>query len=52
MEKFLLSTFLSYNKLDIIDEEHIIIPIFLAEFCCGDIIFIPDGVDQFVGKFF
>ena len=50
MEKFLLRTFLTYDKLDIIDQKDIVIPVFFTEFRCGYIVFISDRIDQFIGK--
>ena len=50
MEKLFLRAFLSYNKLDIIDQKNVVVPVFLPEFRGGNIIFIPDRIDQFVGE--
>ena len=50
MEEFFLGTFLANDKLDIIDEKNIIISVFFTEFRGGNIIFIPDRIDQLVGK--
>ena len=50
MEKFLLRTFLTDDKLDIIDQKDIVIPVFFSEFRCGYIVFISDRIDQFIGK--
>ena len=50
MEKFLLGTFLSYNKLDIINEKDIIIAVFFTEFRSGNVVFVTDRVDQLIGK--
>ncbi len=52
MEKFLLRGFLSYNKLNIINEKDIDITVFLAEFTHCGVISISDGLDQLIGKFF
>ena len=52
MEKFLLGTFLSYNKLDIINEKNIIIAVFFPEFCGCNVVFVTDRIDQLVGKGF
>ena len=52
MEKFLLRRFLSYNKLNIINEKDINVTVFLAEFTHGGVISITDGLDQLIGKFF
>ena len=51
MEKFLLRTFFSDNKLDIVDQKHIIVSVFLTEFRGGNIVFVSDRVDQFICKF-
>ena len=54
MEEFFLCTFFSNDKLDIIDEKYIIIPVFVPEF--GDSGFISgcfphlQSFDQFIGK--
>ena len=50
MEKFLLGGFLSYNKLDIVDQQHVDIPVFFTELGHGRIVAVSDGLDQFVGK--
>lgn len=50
MEKFLLGTFLSYNKLDIINEKNIIIAVFFPEFCGCNVVFVTDRIDQFIGE--
>ena len=52
VEKFLLCGFLSYNKLNIINEKDINVTVFLAEFTHGGVISITDGLDQLIGKFF
>ena len=51
MEKFLLCGFLSYNKLNIIDEKNINISVFFTEFTHCSIVSVSNGFDQFVGKF-
>ena len=51
MEKFLLGTFLTDNKLDIVDQKHIVVTVFLTEFRGGNIVFVTDGIDQLIGKF-
>ena len=38
MEEFFLRTLLSYDKLDIIYEEYVVVPVFLTEFCYGKFI--------------
>ena len=50
MEKFLLGTLLSYNKLDIIDQENVVVAVFFPKLCGGNIIFVSDRVDQLIGK--
>ena len=50
MEKFFLCRFLSDNKLDIIDEEDVVVSVFFTEFRGGNIVFVPDRIDQFVRK--
>ena len=50
MEKFLLGTLLSYNKLDIIDQENVVVAVFFPKLCGGNIIFVSDCVDQLIGK--
>ena len=52
MEKLLLSTFLSYDELDIINHEHIYSPVFVTELCHGRRITVTDRFDNLVGKFF
>ena len=51
MEKFLLSTFLADDKLNIVNEQHVVVSVFFPEFRGRNIIFVPDGIDQFVGEF-
>ena len=51
VEKLLLRAFLTDNELDIVDQQNIVISVFFTEFRCGNIVFISDGIDQFVGKF-
>ena len=48
VEEFLLCAFLANDKLDIVDEEHIVVSVFLTELRGGDIVFVTDCVDQFV----
>ena len=50
MEKFFLGTFLADDKLDIIDEQHVVVAVFLAKLRGGDVVFVPDRIDQFIGK--
>ena len=38
MEEFFLRTLLSDDELDIIDEEYVVVPVFLTEFCYGKFI--------------
>ena len=47
MEEFLLGGFLAGDELDIVDEEQVRFPIFVAEF---DVLTALDGGNQFVGK--
>ena len=51
MEKFLLGTFLSNNKLNIVNQENIIVPVLFTEFGGGGIVLVPDGIDQLIGEF-
>ena len=51
MEKFLLGALLADDKLNIVEEENIVVPVFLPELCGGDIVLVPDGIDQLVGEF-
>ena len=51
MEKFFLCTFFSDDKLDIVNEQNIIISVFFTEFAHCRVISVSDGFDQFVGKF-
>ncbi len=44
--------FLSYNKLNIIDEKNINVTAFFAKLGHGGVISITDGCDQLVGKLF
>ena len=50
MEKFFLCRFLTDNKLDIIDEEDVVVSVFFTELRGGNIVFVPDRIDQFVRK--
>ena len=50
MEKFLLGTFLSYNELDIINKKDVIIAVFFTEFRGGNVVFVTDRIDQFIGE--
>ena len=52
VEKFLLRALLSYNKLNIVDQENVVVSVLFAELRGGDIVFITDGVDQLVGELF
>ena len=52
MEKFFLGTFFINNKLNIVNEQHIHVPVFLPEFGGSDVVLVADGVNQLVGKFF
>ena len=52
MEKLLLCALLSYNKLNIVDQENVVVSVLFAKLCGGDIVFITDGVDQLVGELF
>lgn len=49
--KFLLGTFFSDNKLDIVDQKHVIVSVFFTEFRGGNVVLITDGVDQLIGEF-
>ena len=51
MEKFFLSTFLTNNKLNIIDQKYIIISVLFPEFRGGNVVFISNCIDQLIGKF-
>ena len=51
MEKFFLCGFFSYNKLNIIDEKNVNIPVFFTEFAHCRIISVSDGFDQFICEF-
>ena len=42
MEKFFLCRFLTDNKLDIIDEEDVVVSVFFTELRGGNIVFVPD----------
>ena len=53
MEEFFLRTLLSYDKLDIIYEEYVVVPVFLTEFCYGKFIAgfsCFQRIDQLIGK--
>ena len=50
MEKFFLSTFFSYDKLDIINKKNIIVAVFFSKFRGGDIVFVPDRINQLIRK--
>ena len=49
MEEFFLSTFLIYNELDIINQQHINIPVLIFK---SFNLFMLNRMDKFVGKFF
>ena len=46
MEEFFLRTFFADNKLNIINEQNIIIPVFFPEFRSGDVVLVADGIDM------
>ena len=50
MEELFLGTFLSYNKLDIVDQKNVIVSVLIAEFSRRVVVFASDGVDQIIGK--
>ena len=54
MKELFLRAFLSYNKLDIIDQKNVVVPVFLPEFRGGNIIFIESpkeiGMINFIRK--
>ena len=50
MEKFFLRTFLSNDKLNIIDQENIDVTVFFTELCHCRIVSVTDGIDQFIRK--
>ena len=49
MEKFFLCPFFFGNELNIVDEEHVNVPVFVAEFL---VFVVLDGQDQLVGEGF
>ena len=51
MEEFFLCTFLADNELNIIDQQDIIGPVFIAEFSRREVVLITDGIDQLISKF-
>ena len=51
VEKFFLSGFFSYNKLNIIDEKNINISVFFTEFAHCRVVSVSDGFDQFICEF-
>ena len=51
MEEFLLRTFLTDNKLNIIDQQNVVVSVLFPEFRGGNIVFIPDRIDQLIGEF-
>ena len=52
MEELFLSTFLTYNKLYVIDHEHIHVTVFLTQLSHGSCITATDGFDHLIGEFF
>lgn len=50
MEELLLGTLFSYNKLDIVDQENVVVAVFLTKFRGSDVVFVTDGVNELVGK--
>ena len=55
MEKFLLGTVFSYNKLNIVNKKDIVVAVFCPEFRSGVIIvviFVSDGINQLIGENF
>ena len=48
MEEFLLGAFLTYNKLDIIDQQYVHSPVFIPEPCHGTGITASNGFDYFI----
>ena len=51
MEEFLLGTFLTYNKLYVIDHENIHVTVFLTQLGHGSRITTTNGFDYFVCEF-
>ena len=52
VKKFLLCRFLSYNKLDVIDEKNVDGAVFVTKSCHGLRITASDGFNHFIGKLF
>ena len=50
MEKFLLSTFLADDELDIVDEKYVDVAVFFPEFGHTGVVAVTDGINQFIGK--
>ena len=50
MEKFFLSTFFSYDELNIVDKQGVVIAVLFPEFRGGDVVFITDRVNQLIGE--
>ena len=54
MEELFLSTFFTYYKLDIVNQQNINVPVFITEVQHGRFITgcftIPQGINQFVGE--
>ena len=49
MEKFFLCPFFFGNKLNIVDQQHVNVPVFVAEFL---VFVVLDGQDQLIGEGF
>ena len=52
VEKFLLGTFLADDELDIVDQQDVVVPVLFPEFRGGNVVLVPDRVDQLVGELF
>ena len=53
VEEFFLGTFLSDNKLDVVDQKNVVVPVFFTERSHGKFIAVftdLQRIDQFIGK--
>ena len=46
MEKLFLGTFLTYNKLDIVDQEDVVIPVLVPELCGRVVVLASDRTSK------
>ena len=51
VEKLFLCAFLTYNKLDIVDQQYVDISVFITELIHRGIVSVTDRVNQFICKY-